>query len=104
MLSTKYRLRLQAICEKISDGKEVSLIDMVWANKLAKANHTAYEMMRTARRRAFSSEDKGGLGDFLQGMGLGNPDPSTHKSNFDGADEIVDWFHQEKTDDWRQRD
>ena len=104
MLSTKYRLKLQAICEKIADGEEVSLTDMVWANKLAKANHSAQEIMRAARRKAFSNEEEGGLGDFLQGMGLGNPDPSTHKTRFDGADEIVDWFHQEKTDDWRQRD
>ena len=103
MLSTKYRLRLQAICKKIAGGEEVPLTDMVWANKLAKANHSAQEMMRSARRTAFSNEE-GGLGDFLQGMGLGNPDPSTHKHNFDGADEIVDWFHQDKTDDWRQRD
>ena len=104
MLSTEYRLRLEFICQRIATNQEVQLDEMIWANKLAKANHTAYEMMRAARRKAFSEEEKGGLGDFLQGMGLGNPDPSTHKSNFDGADEIVDWFHQEKTDDWRQRD
>ncbi len=67
MLSTKYRLRLQAICEKIAGGEEVSLTDMVWANKLAKANHSAQEIMRAARRKAFSNEEEGGLGDFLQG-------------------------------------
>ena len=37
-------------------------------------------------------------------MGLGDPDPSNYKTGFDGADEIVDWFKQEKPDDWRQRD
>ena len=37
MLSTQYRLRLEAICEKIVLHKEVSLEDMIWAEKLAKA-------------------------------------------------------------------
>ena len=41
---------------------------------------------------------------FLNKMGLGDPDPSNHKNGFDGADEIVDWFKQDKPDDWRQRD
>ena len=29
----------------------------------------------------------------------GDPDPSNHKTGFDGADEIVDWF-KDKPDDW----
>ena len=37
-------------------------------------------------------------------MGLGDPDPSNHRTGFAGADEIVDWFKQDKPDDWRQRD
>ena len=41
MLSTQYRLRLQAICKDIAAGTEVSLEDMIWANKLAKANTSA---------------------------------------------------------------
>ena len=41
MLSTKYRLRLQGICEKIERGDSVDLSDMIWAEKLGKANTTA---------------------------------------------------------------
>jgi len=37
-------------------------------------------------------------------LNLGSPDAQDHKSGFDSADEIADWFKQEKTDDWRQRD
>jgi hypothetical protein len=37
-------------------------------------------------------------------MGLGDPDPSNHKKGFTDADDIKSWFHQEKPDDWRQRD
>ena len=43
MLSTQYRLRLEAICEKIVSGDVVSLDDMIWANKLAKANEEAVD-------------------------------------------------------------
>ena len=37
-------------------------------------------------------------------MGLGDPDPSNYKKGFSGADEIVEWFQQDKPEDWRQRD
>ena len=47
MLSTKYRLRLQGICEKIERGDSVDLSDMIWAEKLGKANTTAREMLRS---------------------------------------------------------
>ena len=41
MLSTQYRLRLEAICKKIATNQEVDLTDMIWAGKLSKANTTA---------------------------------------------------------------
>ena len=105
MLSTQYRLRLEFICSKISKGEEVQLEDMVWATKLAKANQSAGEMMRKARRIRNNPDIKeGGLDDFMLRMDLGDPDPSNHKTGFDGADEISDWFRRDKPDDWRQRD
>ena len=105
MLSTQYRLRLEAICEKIVNGEEVTLSDMIWANKLAKANGSAGEMLRKARRSARNPDMKeGSLDDFLNQMDLGHPDPSNHKTNFDSAEDITDWFARDKPDDWRQRD
>ena len=105
MLSTKYRLRLEAICRKIVADEQVELSDMIWANKLAKSNRSALEMLQLARRKAFNKDaPEGGLDDFMTNMGLGDPDPSNHVTQFDGAEDIVDWFHQDKTDDWRQRD
>lgn len=105
MLSTEYRLRMEFICQRIATGQEVELKEMIWANKLAKSNRSAYEMLRKARRQSVNQDaPEGGLDDFMMRMDLGDPDPSNHKTNFDGADDIVDWFHQEKTDDWRQRD
>ena len=35
MLSTQYRLRLEGICKDIASGTEVSMTDMIWAQKLS---------------------------------------------------------------------
>lgn len=105
MLSTQYRLRLEFICKCIINQEEVQLEDIIWAEKLAKANTTAREWLNKARRRAANPNMvDGGLDDFMNRMGLGDPDPSNHKSGFSSADEIVDWFKQDKPDDWRKRD
>ena len=105
MLSTKYRQRLEVICDRIAKGEEVKLEDMIWASKLAKANHSANEMLRKARRIAKNPDmPEGGIDDFMTQMGIGEPDPSNHRKGFDSADDITEWFHHEKTDDWRQRD
>lgn len=105
MLSTQYRLRLEGICQKISLGESVDLSDMIWAEKLAKANRSAGAMLRKARRKARNPDmQEGSLDDFMNQMDLGDPDPSNHRTGFQSADEIVDWFRRDDTDDWRQRD
>ena len=104
MLSTQYRLRLEFICKCIANGEEVKLDDMVWAQKLAKANTTANEMLRKARRQGAQDIEEGTLDDFMNRMGLGDPDPSNHKTGFSDTDEMVEWFQRDKPDDWRQRD
>ena len=79
MLSTEYRLRLEAICSKIAKGEDVPLSDMIWANKLGKANRSALEMLQKARRYAFNPEiPESGLDSFMIDMGLGDPDPSKY--------------------------
>ncbi len=105
MLSTEYRLRMEFICNRIVNGEEVQLSDMIWANKLAKANRSAGEMLRKARRKANNPDiQEGGLDDFMIQMGLGDPDPSNHSKGFQNTDEIAEWFHEERSDDWRQHD
>ena len=106
MLSTQYRLRLEFICKRIAAGEEVKLDDMIWANKLAKANRSAGEMLRRARRTASNPDmQSGSLDDFMNQMDIGDPDPSNHiVDGFNSVEEIAAWFRQEKTDDWRQRD
>ena len=103
MLSTKYRLRLEFICKKIANKEEVKLEDMIWAEKLAKSHTTARDWLNKARRQSNGIEE-GSIDDFMNRMGLGDPDPSNHKTGFDGADDIKDWFQRDKPDDWRQRD
>ena len=41
---------------------------------------------------------------FLNHLNIGDPDSSNHRRGFGSPDEVVDWFHQERSDDWRQRD
>ena len=104
MLSTQYRLRLEFICKCIANNEDVKLDDMVWAQKLAKANTTANEILKKARRQASQDIQEGSMDDFMNRMGLGDPDPSNHKTGFQDTDDMVEWFHVDKPEDWRQRD
>jgi len=98
MLSTNYRLRLEGICKSIAAGTEVSMEDMIWAQKLAKANTSARGMLSTARRMATDPD-----GSCLKYLDIG--DPKSDKKGFYGADDIADWFRNDnRSDDWRQRD
>ena len=104
MLSTKYRLRLEFICSRIVNHEEVKLEDMIWAEKLAKANGSAGEMLRKARRTANNPDmAKGGLDEFMNSMDLGDPDPS-NQIGLGSDEEIAAWLRHDKPDDWRQRD
>ena len=99
MLSTQYRLRLEGICKSIAAGTEVSIDDMIWARKLSKANTSARGMLNQARRLSTNPNDS-----FLNNLNIGDPDSSNHIRGFGSPEDVVDWFHQERSDDWRQRD
>ena len=99
MLSTAYRLRLEGICKSIASGQEVSLEDMIWAEKLSKRNTSARGMLNTARRITTSDDDS-----FLKYLNIGDPDSRKHKRGFGGAEDIADWCRNDRPDDWRQRD
>tara|TARA_B100000427_G_scaffold320885_1_gene320742 strand:+ start:1941 stop:2240 length:300 start_codon:yes stop_codon:yes gene_type:complete len=99
MLSTQYRLRLEGICKDIASGSEVSIDDMIWAQKLAKANTSARGMLNTARRMSTNPDES-----FLNRLNIGDPDSGNHVRGFGSPEDVVDWFHQERSDDWRQRD
>lgn len=105
MLSTQYRLRLEAICERIVKGESVELSEMIWAEKLAKVNRSAATLLRQARRRAANPNmQEGSLDDFMNALDLGDPDPSNHRTGFNGADDIIDFFSRDNESDWRNRD
>ena len=98
MLSTAYRLRLEGICKAIAAGQEVSLDDMIWAEKLSKRNTSARGMLSKARR--LSTDDDGSV---LKYLDIGNQ--NSRKTGFSGADDIAEWFRNDnRSDDWRQRD
>tara|TARA_A100001015_G_C14479354_1_gene514895 strand:+ start:247 stop:519 length:273 start_codon:yes stop_codon:yes gene_type:complete len=88
------------ICKSIAAGQEVGLDDMIWAEKLAKANTSARGMLSSARRLRGDDDTT-----FLKYLDIGNSDPRKHKKGFSGADDIAGWFHNDRrSDDWRQRD
>lgn len=107
MLSTQYRLQLEAICSRIVKGEEVQLSDMIWAEKLAKANRTAGTMLRQARRKAENPDmQEGGMDDFLNQLdigGLGNERYGVR--GFSSPEDIHEFFsNEDRPEDWRQRD
>ena len=106
MLSTQYRLRLEAICERIVKGESVELNEMIWAEKLAQANRSAGTLLRQARRKAENPDmQEGGLDDFLNRLDIGGiGHESKGVSGFNTVDDIIDFFTEDKPDDWRQRD
>ncbi len=107
MLSTQYRLRLEGICRKIVLGETVELSDMIWAEKLAKANRSAATMMRQARRKAENPDMiDGSMDDFLNQLDLGGMGHERFgRRGFDNPDELHDWFKRDDDEtDWRTRD
>lgn len=103
MLSTQIRLKLENIARKIERGEEVSLEDMIFAEKWSKANRSASEIIRKARRIAVQGKGKeGSLDEFMQIMDLGNPDPSTHLDSSMSVDDLYNFFKND--DDSMRRD
>ena len=102
MLSHNYRMKLEEICNRIETHQEVSLENIIWAEKLAKANRSAATLLRQARRKAANPDmTEDSLDGFLNALDLGHPDPTEHRTRFDGADDIADFF---KNDDGMRRD
>jgi hypothetical protein len=108
MLSASYRLRLEEICNRIATHQEVGLSDIIWAEKLSKANRHAGTILRQARRKAENPEmTEDSLDGFLNALdigGLGNERFGI--TGFNSVDDIVDFFSEgdDKPEDWRQRD
>ncbi len=107
MLSTQYRLKLENICNRIAKRENVELNEIIWAEKLAKANQTAAKFLRQARRKAENPDmQEGDLDDFLNQLDLGGLGHERFgRTGFDSVDEIADWFSRDDEDDeWRRRD
>lgn len=97
---------MEFICKRIIDGADVELSDMIWAEKLARVNRSAGTMLRQARRKAQNpGMQEGDMDDFLNALDIGGiGDEAKGISGFSSVDDIVEWFKQDKPDDWRQRD
>ena len=97
MLSHQYRVRLENICERIINGETVELNDIIWAEKLAQHNRSAASILRRARRKSLNPDmTEDSLDGFLNALDLGHPDPTEHRTRFNGADDIADFFRNEE--------
>ena len=102
MLSTETRIKLQNIADRIAKGEEVSLSESVLIHKWADHNRSVYEMLRKSKREAFYGDtEKSPMDQFLHDLNLGDPDPSNHKSGFDGPEDLGGYF---KAPNWTRRD
>jgi hypothetical protein len=108
MLSHNYRIKLEGICSKIAKGESVELNEMIWAEKLAKANQHAAKILRQARRTASTpTMQEGDMDDFLNQLDIGGIGHEAKGiSGFDTIDDIVDFFKRDDDDaeNWRRRD
>ena len=105
MLSTQTRLRLEDIAARIAGGLNVTFEEMQWAQKWSEHNRSAAAIMRKARRRAINGEPaEGSIDELLDGLDLGDPDPSTHLTSESTADDILNFFKRNDGDDRLTRD
>jgi hypothetical protein len=105
MLSTTTRLRLEDIAARIAGGLNVTFEEMQWATKWSEANRSAAGILRRARRRAINGEpQRGSLDELIDGLDLGDPDPSNHLIGPQNPVDLAEWFRQDKGNDWRQHD
>jgi hypothetical protein len=96
MISTKVRLQLEEICNRIENKEEVSFSDMVLIEKWSKANRSVYDMLQRARRRAIQGIPVSGtIDDLLDQINMGNPDPSTHLNGDSSLDDLANFFHND---------
>ena len=105
MLSHNYRMKLEGICNKIINQETVELNEIIWAEKLAKANRSAATMLRQARRRA-ENPDMDDMDNFLNQLDIGGTGHERFgRRGFDNPDELHDWFKRDDDEtDWRTRD
>lgn len=97
MLSTDVRLKVEFICQRISNGEEVQLKDMQWIQKWANCNHSVEALLRKARRQAISGKlPEGSLDAFMQDMDLGEPDPTDHLNGAQDPTTLAEWFTQKR--------
>lgn len=106
MLSTETRLRLEDIAARIAGGLDVTLAEMQWAQKWSDHNRSAAAILRKARRRALTGEpERGSLDELMEGMDLGDPDPSNHLIGPQNPVDLANWFKRDDSEsDWRQHD
>lgn len=96
MLSTKDRMKISEILDRIETKQEVSLHEMIFVEKYSKVNRHVYEMLKIARRRGiYGTPEQNSVDGLLDRMNIGNSDPHSHKTGSMTPDELADFFHND---------
>ena len=113
MPSNKNLEAVKNLTEKLNKANAIYFtdylgLDVVSITKLRKefvSNDVEFTIAKNTLIK-LAAKDVGmeGLDDFLNKLDLGDPDPTNHRTGFQDGDDILEWFRNDKPDDWRQRD
>lgn len=93
MLSPEVRKRIQALCLRVELGESVSLEDAIYLEKWATANRSVRDWVNKARSRAINGAPApGSMDEFLEDLGIGDPDPTRHIDAASSVDDLADFF------------
>ena len=91
MLTTKTRLRLQEIAERIARSEDVGLEDRIYLQKFADRDVTVWGWLRQAQRISQGGIPRDGAERLLAELNLGSG--SADEGPFDPKkDDLGDWF------------
>jgi hypothetical protein len=105
MLRPETRLRLEGIAIKIERREEVTLDEMIWAEKWSNSNRSAYSILRRARRRAIHGEaHPDSIDGLMSDLDISDPDPMDHLIGPQTPDTLANYFSTKPYERWLQRD
>lgn len=103
MLNPDTRKRIQNLCRQIELGESVSLTDAIYLEKWASANRSVRDWLNKARAIAINGTPAAGsMDEFLQDLGVGDPDPTRHLDCNSTIDDLADFFRSSNDGDERR--
>lgn len=103
MLNPNTRKRIQELCQQIELGEPISLSEAIYLEKWASANRSVRDWVNKARYRSINGTPApGSMDEFLQDLGVGDPDPTRHVDANSTIDDLADFFRSSDDGDERR--